>query len=117
MSLDPLAYNHETGEFMGITPADRRQWQAAYPAVDIDTALAQMCIWLQTNKAKAHKKEWRRFVTTWFKKEQERSGGAAKRTTVTICDEFEEPAAQTGKTPRQIALERIERQKRGVQQG
>jgi len=62
------------GGFSGITAADRDGWTLAYPAVNIDRQLAAMTEWLKSNPLKARKSNWRRFVTTWLSKQQDRGG-------------------------------------------
>ena len=58
------------------TEQHRDMWAAAYPAVDIDLALAQAHAWLIGHPTKAHKSNWVRFVTTWMSKDQDRGGSA-----------------------------------------
>lgn len=60
----------------GITDADRQAWATAYPACDIGRQLAAMEQWLLANPAKAKKSAWRRFVTTWMGRSQDRGGDA-----------------------------------------
>jgi len=62
------------GGFLNITDQDRQDWATAYPACTLDVQLAQMSQWLQANPAKAHKSQWRRFVTGWLSRSQERGG-------------------------------------------
>lgn len=72
---DPLRWSDSGWE--GISDADRAAWAVAYPAVDIDRQLAAADQWLRANPAKAKKSLWRRFVTTWLARTQERGGDAA----------------------------------------
>lgn len=65
-----------TGGWSGITDSDRAEWAEAYPACDTGRQLASMNQWLKANPAKAHKKQWRRFVTNWLARAQERGGDA-----------------------------------------
>ena len=73
---DSIRWDPDSG-WTGITDADREAWAVAYPAVDVDRAIAQADQWLQANPAKARKKLWRKFVTGWMAREQERGGGSA----------------------------------------
>ena len=57
-----------------ISDADRERWKKAYPACDIDRQLAAMREWLLGNPTRAHKKLWRRFITNWMSRAQERGG-------------------------------------------
>lgn len=63
--------------FEGITDKDRETWTKAYPACDLDRQLASMHAWLIANPAKAKKSNWRRFITTWLGKSQDRGGDVA----------------------------------------
>jgi len=58
----------------GIKGSDYEKWQDAYPAVALDTELVKMDQWLQSNPTKAKKKQWRKFVTGWFNRAQEKGG-------------------------------------------
>lgn len=62
--------------WVGISDADRQAWATAYPACDIGRQLAAMEQWLLANPAKAKKSAWRRFVTTWMGRSQDRGGDA-----------------------------------------
>lgn len=64
------------GGWEGISGEDRESWAAAYPACDLDRQLAAMHEWLRSNPAKARKRHWRRFVTNWLERSQERGGDA-----------------------------------------
>lgn len=70
-----LAWSVEAG-WNGITDADRDSWKSAYPACDLDRQLAAMGEWLKANPEKARKSNWRRFVTNWLSKSQDRGGDA-----------------------------------------
>ena len=58
----------------GIKGSDYEKWQDAYPAVNLDAELIKMDQWLQSNPTKAKKKQWRKFVTGWFNRAQEKGG-------------------------------------------
>lgn len=71
-----LAWDYENG-FTGISEKDREEWAEAYPACNISRQLATAHQWLKANPAKAKKKAWRRFVTGWLGRAQERGGDVA----------------------------------------
>ena len=73
--VDPDALHWSIFDGWQRTEQHRDMWAAAYPAVDIDLALAQAHAWLIGNPTKAHKSNWVRFVTTWMSKDQDRGGG------------------------------------------
>lgn len=76
VSPDAIRWTRET-KWSGITEQDRSDWKAAFPACDIDRQLASMDAWLAANPAKAKKSNWRKFVTTWLTKSQDRGGDIA----------------------------------------
>jgi len=63
-----------TGGWSGITEDDLSAWREAYPACDIKRQLAVMTEWLKGNPARAKKSQWRRFVTNWLSRSQDRGG-------------------------------------------
>lgn len=71
---DPLRWSAESG-WEGITDADRAEWSQAYPAADLPVELAKATQWLKANPKRAHKANWRRWLTTvWLSKCQDRGG-------------------------------------------
>lgn len=76
-----------TDGWSGISDQDREEWSSAYPTCDIDRQLAAMHQWLLSNPAKSKKKQWRRFVTGWLSREQERGGDMRGRNTSTAPTE------------------------------
>jgi hypothetical protein len=70
---DSIAWDSSEG-WQGISDADREAWGTAYPAVDIPQELARADQWLKANPTKAKRKAWRRFVTTWLSRTQDRGG-------------------------------------------
>jgi hypothetical protein len=71
--VDPIVWTPE-GSFKGITSKDYDAWELAYPATVIDQELEKANQWLLGNPAKAKKKQWRKFVTGWLARSQERGG-------------------------------------------
>lgn len=70
-----ISWNASDG-FTGITDTDRQGWAEAYPAVNIPRQLAAASEWLKSNPAK-RKKNHRRFITSWFSRQQEKGGDIA----------------------------------------
>ena len=64
----------EAGGWQGISEKDYQDWEQAYPACNIDRQLATANQWLLSNPSKAKKKQWRRFITGWLGRAQERGG-------------------------------------------
>lgn len=57
----------------GITDEDKKKWQVAYPAVDIDGEIKRAELWLVSNPKK-RKKNVYRFLVNWFARSQEKGG-------------------------------------------
>jgi uncharacterized protein YdaU (DUF1376 family) len=74
-----LAWAAETG-WRGFTDTLMSELAEAYPACDIRRQMLAMEQWLKANKAKAKKSNWRKFVTNWLAKEQDRGGDLRGRT-------------------------------------
>lgn len=70
---DAISWDASEG-WQGITQADRESWATAYPAVNVPQELAAADQWLKANPAKAKRKAWRRFVTGWLSRTQDRGG-------------------------------------------
>ncbi len=71
--VDQIRWTPETN-FKGITDKDYDAWELAYPATVIDSELEKANQWLLANPAKAKKKQWRKFITGWLGRAQERGG-------------------------------------------
>jgi len=72
-TADAICWDSSEG-WQGITDSDREAWRTAYPACDIAQELARADQWLRGNPAKAKRKAWRRFVTNWLSRTQDRGG-------------------------------------------
>ncbi len=101
------------GGWQGITDADREAWRVAYPAADLRVELGKAHEWLLSHPAKAKRSNWRRFLTGWLTRCQDRGG--------THRDAPGRPAAQI-RTPRpefggrQMSDEEFARAKRSAAQ-
>lgn len=93
-SAAPLCATHEISfsfpdrDFQNITTKDFEDWKEIYPAVDLKTELKEMIQWILSNPSKVKgRKLWRKFITTWLQKENEKLTNrqayqAAKKTNV-----------------------------------
>ena len=90
---DPIRWDSSQG-WVGIAQSDREEWGRAYPACNLETQLAQSSAWLRANPAKAVKSNWRRFLTNWLARSQER-GGDAKSNPLNQADARREAKAAT----------------------
>jgi len=68
-----ITFSSEKRKFLNITIEDKAGWLDAYPACDIDQELRKMREWLLSNPAKK-KKNYRRFITNWLSRSQEKGG-------------------------------------------
>jgi hypothetical protein len=70
---EPISFCFEKKEFLGIQPSDKEGWLEAYPAVKVDAELKRMREWVLSNPKKAKsKKQWRKFITLWLEKSNEK---------------------------------------------
>ncbi len=69
-----IFFNREEERFEGITKKDIELWHDAYPAVDLQTETARAIAWILANKQKGHKSNWRKFLTNWYSRTQDRGG-------------------------------------------
>ena len=75
---EKVSFSFETGKFENITPEEIQDWSQAYPAVNIELTIRQAAQWLLANPTKA-KSNYRRFLTNWFARCQERGGTSGTR--------------------------------------
>jgi len=75
------------GVWGNITADNMKSWAEAYPACDLKIELAKMREWLIANPTKAVKSNWRRFITNWLSRSQDRGGTI--RTVGKRGDDFE----------------------------
>ena len=58
----------------GITEADRQGWAVAYPAAVVTQELAKAEEWLLAHPSRAVRKNWRKFLTGWLSRCQDKGG-------------------------------------------
>jgi hypothetical protein len=69
-----LSFNKNLKEWEGITVEDKKRWKEAYPACNIELELKKMIEWIISNPEKGKKSNWRRFITNWLMRQQDRGG-------------------------------------------
>jgi len=74
-----IEFDFEIPAFLYITAKDIGLWEKAYPACDISTELHKMADWLVSNPEK-RKKNYRRFITNWLSRTQEKGGSKFNKT-------------------------------------
>lgn len=70
---DRIQWNQPTG-WSGITDDDKKQWQDAYPACNVEQKLKALGVWVRDNWPKSRKKNWARFISNNLSRSQERGG-------------------------------------------
>ncbi|OGV36996.1 MAG: hypothetical protein A2020_16475 [Lentisphaerae bacterium GWF2_45_14] len=68
-----INFDFNTGKWLNIQKEDTAAWSEAYPAADIRIELNKMREWLKANPKK-RKSNYRKFITFWLCKEQDRGG-------------------------------------------
>lgn len=69
-----IVLNRETWAYEGVTDQDFESWAEAYPAVDLKSEIRRSIEWVRSNPAKGKKNQWRKFITGWLGRCQERGG-------------------------------------------
>lgn len=67
-----IVFDYALGQWEGIEVSDAAAWETAYPALVIETELFRAAEWVKANPAN-RKSNWRRFLTNWFSRAQERA--------------------------------------------
>ncbi|MBE3040565.1 MAG: hypothetical protein IMZ62_17340 [Chloroflexi bacterium] len=70
-------FDPEARRFIGFTDADKVTWKAAYPGIDITAEVHKAIAWLMADWPRRKKSQWRRFLTGWLSRAQDRHGGHA----------------------------------------
>lgn len=68
-----IFFDFKKEKFLNIKEKDIEGWKKAYPACEIEMELEQMKQWLLSNPDKK-KKLYRRFITNWLSRSQDRGG-------------------------------------------
>jgi hypothetical protein len=67
-----ISFDFKLGQWNGIEVEDAVAWESAYPAIHVETELFRAAEWVKANPAN-RKSNWRRFLTNWFSRAQERA--------------------------------------------
>jgi hypothetical protein len=73
-SEPPPVFDFESQQWLNITEELKKAWGETYPACDIELELKRMREWIIANPAKGKKRNWRRFITNWLARTQDRGG-------------------------------------------
>lgn len=88
--------DREAGEWgYGASDQDRTSWAETFPACDIDIEMGRAIEWCLSNPDKGRKSNYRKFLTTWLSRSQDRGGtahdGSARQTNRGRRNEPQEP--------------------------
>jgi len=68
-----FAFSSSDGKFKGITKNDIDAWKLAFPDIDISQEIIRAEQWVLSNPTKSRKKLWRKFLTSWFSRANEKA--------------------------------------------
>lgn len=71
-SNSKIVFSEKDMTFLNLEPYIGK-WQDAYPAVDVIQELKAMEAWVASQPKSRWKKDWRRFITNWLSKEQDKA--------------------------------------------
>ena len=80
-----ILFNNTT--YAGIREEDKKRWQEAYPAIDIETEIKKSAEWLIANP-KNKKSNYSRFLINWFAKSQDRAGRTGYKKQETLAERY-----------------------------
>lgn len=78
ISLTKISFDFREMKWQGITVSQIKLWERLYPDVDVDKCIQfDMIQWIDKRKDTkiAHKKDWKKTICNWLKREQERRIG------------------------------------------
>jgi len=68
-----ITFNFSTLQWEGITVDQVKLWESAYPDCDVvDILTKKMPVWMDANRKKANKKNYKRFIVNWLSRQQDR---------------------------------------------
>jgi len=73
--------NEDEKSFKGINQF-LKKWADAYPLVNVEQEIKQMEAWIISQPKYMWKKDWKRFITNWLSREQDRKENAALNSSV-----------------------------------
>jgi len=73
-TANKIDFDRTKNRFINISDNDMTLWSEAYPACDIELELKQMSVWILSAGSKGHKSNWRKFITNWLQRSQDKGG-------------------------------------------
>jgi len=74
-----INFNFSTSKWENISEENKKLWNEAYPACDIELELKKMKAWILSAGAKGHKRNWLKFITNWLSRTQDKGGSVNKK--------------------------------------
>lgn len=68
-----LQFDFNLNKFIGIEKEDLEAWKEIYPEINLGSEILKAIEWLKSNPTKSHKKNWRKFLTGWFNRSNEKT--------------------------------------------
>lgn len=68
-----LHFDFSSNKFIGIEKEDLEAWKEIYPEINLGSEILKAIEWLKSNPTKSHKKNWRKFLTGWFSRSNEKT--------------------------------------------
>jgi hypothetical protein len=72
-SKDFLSFDFEKWEFQGMTEKELANWKIMYPHIDVKIEILKAAQWVKSNPSKSNKKHWRKFLTGWLQRGNDRA--------------------------------------------
>jgi len=70
---DQIRFDFEKRKWEGITRKQVEFWESCYPDVDVvEHITRRMVAWLDSNHERAPKSRWKRFITSWLSRQQDK---------------------------------------------
>jgi len=66
-----ITYDADRRKFDGIDESVQAVWKAAYPYVDVAGGLRKIVAWIESNRSRAPRSKFDRFINNWLKRAAE----------------------------------------------
>jgi len=83
-----VSLDFSSGQWLNISEKDFQLWSGAYPAVNLQVELQRAAAWLIANP-KNRKSNYKRFLTNWFSRAQDRARPAVETTSNQYSTNFD----------------------------
>lgn len=71
--MGKITFNFSLLQWENITIDQVKLWESAYPSIDVvDILTKKMPVWMDANRQKANKKNYKRFIVNWLSRQQDR---------------------------------------------